>query len=312
LIGAMGLVPGTHNVTVHVEDGQGGSDSQSFSLTVNDGPVIYTSPPGYTLTGTLYSYNFGAVDPNGLTLVYSLAAGPGGILLDPDSGLFEWTPDIAGSFDIELTASNTLGKSATQNFTLIVLPADGVTFVSSPLTEGFVSKQYTYRVSTITQTGALINYLLANAPPGMTIDQHTGVINWIPVAAGIFAVEAQAVRDNGYIATQNFSVRVRTLEEMDSMFNDILSGLFRNLGDGNVDEAMQYLSTDAQRRLGPALSDLSPFIDEVTASYSAPVRMSLHPEMAEYMIRRTADSGTRVYTVTFLLDFNGDWKINDL
>jgi len=312
LVGAIALAAGTHNVTVRVEDGQGGSDSQSFSVTVNDGPVIYTTPAGYTLTGTPYRYNFGAVDPNGMNLVYNLTAGPAGILLDSDSGLFEWTPADAGNFEIGLMASNSVGKSVTQNFTLTVLPVDGVTIVSSPLTEGFVSEPYKYRVTTMTQTGVSINYLLANAPLRMTIGQQTGVIDWTPDAAGVFTVEVQAVRDNGYMATQNFSVRIRTLEEMDSMFNDILSGLFRNLGDGNTDEAMQYLSTEAQRRLGSALSDLSPFIDEVTASYSVPVRMSLHPEMAEYMIRRTADSGTRIYTVTFLLDFNGEWKINDL
>jgi len=312
LIGGSIVQQGNHQLTLKVEDGQGGSDSQSFTVNVYDGPIIYTSPAEYTFTGTPYRYQFGAVDPGGLKLMYSLSEGPAGIKLDPDSGLLEWTADITGTIAIGLLATNTLGKSAAQDFILTVIPANGVMIVSTPLIEAFVSQPYEYRVSSVSQTGAASNYLLATAPSGMHIDQQTGVITWTPDTAGTFNVEVQVVRDNGYVHAQNFSVRVRTAEQMDVMFISIISELFRNLGAGNTVEAMQYLTADAQRQLGQALTDLSPFIDEVTASYTTPVRMSLHPEMAEYVIRRTVNNDTRVFTVSFLLDFNGEWKINDL
>ncbi|MCW5214049.1 hypothetical protein VU13_01795, partial [Desulfobulbus sp. US5] len=47
---------------------------------------------GYAYWGTLYTYQVQAADPDDDTLTYSLTEAPDGMVIDPDTGMIEWTP----------------------------------------------------------------------------------------------------------------------------------------------------------------------------------------------------------------------------
>ncbi len=83
---------GSHDVTVRVEDGRGGSDTQSFTIDVlgNRPPKIVTPPVTTAYSGQPYSYDVDAIDPDNDPLTYSLTTAPAGMTINPSSGLISW------------------------------------------------------------------------------------------------------------------------------------------------------------------------------------------------------------------------------
>jgi hypothetical protein len=76
---------------------------------------------------------------------------------------------------------------------------------SSPVTEAVVGQQYSYAV--IATGTPAPTYSLAAAPDGMTIHTTTGLISWMPPAAGIFNVTVRASNDAG-AHSQSFTIGV--------------------------------------------------------------------------------------------------------
>ena len=77
----------TASVTVLVDDGQGGNDSQSFTITVtvntvNNPPVIASSCLTAGVVGAAYSCDVDATDVDGDVLTYSLPVAPVGMTID--------------------------------------------------------------------------------------------------------------------------------------------------------------------------------------------------------------------------------------
>src|SRR5699024_8857998 len=76
---------GTYGIKIKVDDGYGGVDTQSFTLTVsnvNRPPSIDSSPPTSAIEGEEYSYVIEASDPGGDDISYTLHKGPDWLSLD--------------------------------------------------------------------------------------------------------------------------------------------------------------------------------------------------------------------------------------
>lgn len=88
---------------------------------------------------------------------------------------------------------------------------DTVIFVTTPELRALVGVEYSYASRAI-QVGAnvtdTISYVLLTAPTGMTIDAHTGMIEWTPTARGQYDVEIRATAQTGGFATQSFTITV--------------------------------------------------------------------------------------------------------
>jgi RHS repeat-associated protein len=118
---------GTQEVTFQVTDGHGASASRmSFDLVVRpepgtSAPVLVTQPVNTAalVGGAAFTYVPRAVDADGDTLVYSLAAGPdSGLTFDPATGQMTWAPGSAGSQPFVLQVTDGRGWTATQSFTV--------------------------------------------------------------------------------------------------------------------------------------------------------------------------------------------------
>lgn len=312
MAGAENLPAGVHPVRVRVEDGNGGRDTQLFTINLPAGPVIWSVPPEYTYTATLYNYSINAMDPEGTPLMYSVASGPAGMTIDPENGLLEWRADIGGVHNIIVEVSNAKGEIATQNYSLKVLEPEAIQIISDAKTEAYDSIKYEYQLSTLNSQGGEVNYHFNNAPTGMTIEPTSGLVTWTPVTTGLFPVEVVVINARGYSDSQSFSVRVSSLAEMDQMFSDLLDEMFKELSDSDVAAAMKYFTLDAQVSLGPSLVLLLEQIDQVAANYTNPERISINDVMAEYVVRRVGGDGDRVFMITFLKDKDGEWKINNM
>ncbi len=85
---------GAHIITARVEDGQGGSDEQSYTLSVtvpNTNPLIISTPVESAVVDAVYSYNVIAEDADGDTLTYSVTGAPTGLSIDSVTGIINWS-----------------------------------------------------------------------------------------------------------------------------------------------------------------------------------------------------------------------------
>src|ERR1035441_8362118 len=150
---------GTFPITFRSEEHTSPNAVQSFTLTINQAPVI-TSASSTTFTewatGSFTVTATGSPTPS----ITESGALPGGVTFN--AGILGGTPTASGTFPITFTASNGVLPNAVQNFTLTVSPtqAPAITSASSTtFTEG-VAGSFTVTATgsptpTITESGAL-------------------------------------------------------------------------------------------------------------------------------------------------------------
>ena len=85
------------------------------------------------------------------------------------------------------------------------------TINSIPLTNSLVDALYTYDVEASDSDGDTLVYTLTSAPPGMTINSSTGVINWTPNTIGSYDVVLR-VSDSESFDTQSFTLTISMTE----------------------------------------------------------------------------------------------------
>jgi len=119
---------GTDSFIYTVRDSKGGIDTAKVNVTVgsvDDAPVITSTPITTVIVGALYAYDVKAKDRDvGDTLTYSLTTKPEGMTIDPATGLIEWKPtnDNLGANDVvvKVMDSYSVPASDTQSFTITV------------------------------------------------------------------------------------------------------------------------------------------------------------------------------------------------
>lgn len=97
-----------------------GCDSPWVFPTLNNDPLIISNPITSASVGINYTYQVGASDEDGDTLVYSISTNPTtNMVINSSTGLISWTPTNEGSYSITVKVSD--GKSTdTQSFTIAV------------------------------------------------------------------------------------------------------------------------------------------------------------------------------------------------
>jgi hypothetical protein len=148
---------GTFSVVLRVEDGQGGFYLQPFDIVVSStasivNPTIDSLPPGPAVVGRPYQYQVAVTDTSGTPVVYALSAGPGGMKIDPLTGLITWTPHTSqvGSQHVVLTVSNGTGGSAIAPFdlpTIETVPNAPPVISSHPGGPAVVGTPYAYQAT---------------------------------------------------------------------------------------------------------------------------------------------------------------------
>lgn len=177
---------GIQSIDLLVTDGQGGAITQSFSVVVlptapNGPPVIDSRPAFLAVTGSPYTYEVEAFDPDGDDLTFSLVDAPDGMTIDPATGLLQWTPDESqqGATTVKIRVSDPSGGRGSQSFPLLVRDNDAPSIISTPATTVTAGALYQYYVSATDPDADLLSYTLIDAPAGMTLDP-SGRLTWSP------------------------------------------------------------------------------------------------------------------------------------
>jgi hypothetical protein len=210
---------GLHYVSISMSDGNGGTGSQSFTISVdpeklNQPPVFTTAPVTQVDIGQQYSYDADAVDFDGDPITYSIGQGPAGLIVDTTTGLLEWLSPAAGQYPITLRAEDGFGGSVEQGYVLAVgsVPANGsVPLISgSPKPYAVVGETYLYKPTAIDADGDPLTFELTIGPAEMSIDPATGLLQWVPDATqmGLFDVTITVSDGRGGTASQSFAILV--------------------------------------------------------------------------------------------------------
>ena len=188
---------GTQPITITATDVGGRATSQDFYLTVyRFGPTIVSTPLTAGTEDRPYRHQPTAVhDGSATPLAWELALAPAGMTIDVSTGEVQWNPGLGtvGPHDVRIEVVDTDGLRDGQTFTIVVNDQSSApTITSSPTLHVHADDYYIYQVTaTDPDLGDVLGYQLTEAPPGMSIGQGTGLIQWLPTSAdgGLHAVE---------------------------------------------------------------------------------------------------------------------------
>jgi hypothetical protein len=221
-------IAGIYDFTVRVEDSNGNSATQDYSLVVDPAPVP-PPPPPLTITtvqlpvatsGSFYSHDITATGGSGAGYIWSITLGSlsPGMSFDPTgtpSTEISGAPNMSGTFDFTMRVEDSIGNHDTRTYTLHVVdpPLAPPVILTAWLPEHFdYFSSYHYTIQTSGGQGPLswsISY--GTLPPGFTIDPtgtpHT-TISGAPMAYGTFEFRVRVEDALGLSSSRRFVITV--------------------------------------------------------------------------------------------------------
>jgi len=199
---------GIYNISFTAHNGVGADAVQSFTLTVNQAPLITSANNTAFVVGTLGSFTVTSVGPPAPSLSETGAL-PSGVTFNTGTGVLSGTPGpgTSGSYPISFTAHNIVSPDAIQAFTLTVNQSPAITSVNNTTFTAGTAGTFTVTASgapapTFTESGSL--------PAGVLFNNSTGVLAGTPGAGtgGVYSITFTALNGIGANATQSFTLTV--------------------------------------------------------------------------------------------------------
>jgi hypothetical protein len=181
---------------------------QSFTLTVNEAPSITSADNTTCVVGaacsfavTTLGYPIPAISktgalPTGITFVdngnhTATVSGPGAV-------------GAGGVYNLTINASNGIGSTASQSFTLT--ESEAPTFTSPAPANGVATVFYTHTYTAAAYPAATFSITAGAFPPGLMLTGST--LSGTPTTGGTFSGTVTATNGINPDATQNFSVTI--------------------------------------------------------------------------------------------------------
>jgi len=184
-------------------------------VNTNDAPVIISKDNGTSYQDVLYSVQYIANDEDiGDVLSWNLTTNAGNWLhINSTTGILSGIPtnDEVGSYWVNVTVRDLAFAYDFSNFTLTVINVnDPPKITSIPETTAILHVEYEYQVTAVDiDIGDKLTFSLEVKPNGMTIDNTTGLIKWIPSHSQKGYNSVVVVCSDGAIAVfQSFNISV--------------------------------------------------------------------------------------------------------
>ena len=183
---------GVSTVVITVSDGMA-TTSTSFTLTVNQvnhAPLLSSIPSVTILEKSTLTFTNSATDSDqpAQVLTYSLSNAPAGAVVNPNSGIFSWTPTEAqgpstNHITTLVTDNGVPPMSASQSFDVIVQESNEPP-VLAPIADRMIHAGMTLAITNTATDPDLptnsITFSLNPAPAGASIDPTNGIFLWMP------------------------------------------------------------------------------------------------------------------------------------
>ena len=171
-------IVGDYPVTILAGDTHGGLGEHPLTLHVDtSGPSFISDPITTAVEDIPYAY---PAEAEGHSVTYILLAGPPELTIDPDTGEIGglFVNCSAGIYDVQVQATDDLGRTAVQSYTLEVANAAPV-FLGPPLAltvpqEGLLACDFQTDDEGV---GDGVTYTLGDAPAWITIASSSGLLS---------------------------------------------------------------------------------------------------------------------------------------
>jgi len=170
---------GSHNVTLEVEDGRGGMDTQTFTIDVvaNQPPTFNSTPGTDAGVNRPYSYLAETSDPDSDALTISAPTVPAWLAFSDNgdgTASLQGTPGITdvGPNNVELNVDDGRGGSDQQAFTIDVVANNPPAFDSTPGTDASVDRIYSYLASASDADGDALTFTAPTLPAWLTFTDN--------------------------------------------------------------------------------------------------------------------------------------------
>jgi cyclophilin family peptidyl-prolyl cis-trans isomerase len=203
--------PGAFPFTVTVSDASGAKASQSYSITVNAAIALSPATLTFPVVNASYDETITATGGTGnVTLSVPSADLPTGLTFastpgNPATGTISGTPTADGSFTFTVTATDTVGATMSQTYTVTVAP-----FTLSPTTLPAWTSGLANYSQTITATGGTPTFSISAGalPTGLTLNPNSGIISGKPTTAGTYDFTVTAEEAGVGSVSQAYSIQI--------------------------------------------------------------------------------------------------------
>lgn len=218
---------GVHQVVLEVNDADGNTNRQSFSIDVGSDsmPAFTSTPPTTANVGVEYVYEITAEDPQDEAVVISVANELPAWLTLTDNGdgtaLLTGTPteEHVGDHPVMLVVTDASGETAEQSFMVSVVTAgaenQAPAFSSTPVASATADTAYTYNVEASDPDGDDVALTATALPAWLTLTDNgdgTATLTGTPAEGdvGDHEIVLLAADDAGATAEQSFTVTVES------------------------------------------------------------------------------------------------------
>ena len=208
-IGKIGFVTGTSQPSDFIIDGIYAADSAPSGMSI-DSPSTVTAQAGYP-----FSYQIRT--SGGAATSYGASDLPSYLSLDTPTGVISGTVPIgtlAGSSPISLSAIGATTAYGSFTLTIVEAPADAPSITSLATASGFLTRAFTYQITTSTTTppSTPSSYAYTGTlPAGLSFNTTTGLINGTPTEltpAGGTVITYNATNIRGTSADQTLTITI--------------------------------------------------------------------------------------------------------
>jgi hypothetical protein len=144
--------------------------------------------------------------------MFSISSGalPPGLTLNNSTGAITGTPNTFGTFTFTITATDVNGCSGSRQYTINVSSGGNcpvITLSPATLPPGAVQVPYSQQV---TASGGIAPYTYSISsgalPPGLFLNQNTGLISGVPQLKGIYNFTVQAMDSVGCFGARAYEL----------------------------------------------------------------------------------------------------------